>query len=100
MGEFAKTSKKVYQKLDNKTGEIQASLVLSRILFANNSKDEGSQTAEKALELARDAQNKELKKAAIDLVENQGKKKPLPSIEHAEIIIFHFKTRMAFFDEF
>merc|ERR1712187_924031 len=63
-------------------------------------KEEGAKNSEKALDLAREIDNRELAKAAKDLVENQGKKKAAPSVELAEVTIIHNKTRIAFFDEF
>jgi hypothetical protein len=97
---FAKTSREVYRKLNDTSGEAEATLVLSRLLFAAGNKSEGAGMAEVALNLSEDSGSRKLQESALDLVQSQGKQKQAPLQSYNDITVFIDKTRIAFFDEF
>jgi tetratricopeptide (TPR) repeat protein len=98
--QFVQRSHEVFEKLGNKSGAASALTTWAKLQFASGNKEEGAKMAERALDIAQDSGDKNLQSLALDIVEHQGKEKPLKTVEHSDIILIIGPTRIAFFDEF
>jgi tetratricopeptide (TPR) repeat protein len=97
---YAETSRAVYEKLGDKSGEANASIVLAQIHYEEKDKDKGFKLSQRSLELAGEIGDTALLAVATNLVTNEGKKKEQSLVEHTDMDIIYQKVRLARFDEF
>jgi tetratricopeptide (TPR) repeat protein len=97
---YATTSREIYEKLGNRSGEAAATALLAQICYKVKDKEKGMALSQRALDLAQEVGDQDLMVLAGNLVENQGKAKEVSMIELTDIDIIWKAVRLARFDEF